>query len=277
MSADRIIQVSIVPDDEALGSVISALSMLSSKYLPNTTRAVKTSVAILEYTWKAYAMGAPIPGTSIRLKSIRGEYARSIHRTLNGLSGTVYSDSPYAVEIEEGSEAKDLKKIIPFGPRARMGKNGPYTIVPFRHGVPGSLNAPMPQAVYSQILSKIRAGEIKKSVVKKQMLPGMNAAGQVVLSHTYKWGTRMKVPQFPNLEGMVVFNVSAGNQSRGQYLTFRVVSANQPKQSKAQKGWQNSWIVPARQGMHLTKYVVANTKEVIGEAIKMGISMDLLP
>ena len=272
-----LVQMNIVPEDQGLAELLSSLEMVSTKYLPNTVRAVKVSTAILEYTWKAYAMGAPIPGTNLKLKSIRGEYAKSIKKTSSGTRGVIWSDSPYAASIEEGEEAKDLKTIIPFGPKARMGKNGPYTIIPFRHGTPGSLNAPMPSVVYSQILAKIRAGEIKKSTVQKQMLPGMNAAGQVGLYHTYKWGTRMKVPQFPNLEGMVVFNVSAGNQSRGEYITFRVVSANAPKQSKAQKGWANSWVVPSRQGMHLTKYVVANTQEIIAEVVRAGITMDLMP
>jgi hypothetical protein len=273
----KIISLSIVPNDTALGDLIGALSAVSTKYLPNTTRAVKVSTALLEYTWKAYAMGSPVPGTSIRLKSIRGEYAKSIRKSSQGLVGVIYSDSPYAASIEDGVEAKDLKKIIPFGPRARMGKNGPYTIVPFRHGVPGSLSAPMPSAVYAQILTKIRQGEIKRSMVKKRMLPGMNAAGEVVLSHTYKWGSRLHTPDFPNLEGMVVFNVSTGNQSRGEYVTFRVISANAPKQSKSQKGWANSWMVPARQGMHLTRYVVANTQGIISESIRAGITMDLMP
>ncbi|RDE12121.1 MAG: hypothetical protein C4K49_10590 [Candidatus Thorarchaeota archaeon] len=276
MTEASMLQVSIVPDDQGLADLIGALEMVSTKYLPNTVRAIKVSTALLEYTWKAYAMGAAIPGTKIRLKSVRGEYAKSIHKSFQGLHGVVYSDSPYAASIEDGEEAKDLKKIIPFGPRARMGKNGPYSIVPFRHGAPGSLSAPMPSAVYGQILAKIRAGEIKKSTVQKKV-PGFNAAGEVVLTNKYKWGSRMKLPQFPNLEGMVVFNVSAGNQARGEYLTFRVVSANAPKQSNAQKGWANSWVVPARQGMHLTRYVVANTKEVIGEAIRAGITMDLMP
>lgn len=277
MSENSIIRLSIVPDDEGLRDLIGALSSVSTKYLPNTERAVKVSLALLEYTWKAYAMGAPIPGTNVRLKSIRGEYARSIHKAGVGLSGVVYSDSPYAVSIEEGSEAKDLKKIIPFGPRSRMGKNGPYSIVPFRHGVPGSLSAPMPEAVYSQVLAKIRSGEIRKSTVRKEVSLESNARGELVQRRQYNWGTRMRVPQFPNLEGMVVFNVSAGNQSRGEYVTFRVVSANAPKQSKAQKGWANSWLVPSRQGLHITKYVVANTKDVIAESIRAGITMDLTP
>jgi len=274
--ADSIVQVSIVPTDTALADLIGALSAVSTRYLPNTTRAIKLSTAILEYTWKAYAMGAPIPGTTIRLKNVRGMYAKSIKKTSAGLQGIVYSDSPYAIALEEGTPAKDLKTIIPFGPKSRVGKRGPYTIVPFRHGVPTALSAPMPNAVYEQIRAKIQAGEIQKSQVRRETVVSPNVRGEPVVRHTYRWGSRLKIPQFPLLEGMVVFNVSAGAQPRSAFVTFRVVSANKPVQSKALRGWENSWVVPARQGLHITKYVVANTQQIIAEAIKAGITQDLL-
>ena len=273
------IQLQIVPSDTGIAELIAGLEMVSTKYLPNTVRAVKVATGILEYTWKAYAMGAVIPGTNVRVKSVRGAYARSIHHTSDRLSGTVWSDSPYAVSLEEGSPERDLKKILPLSPKARWGKNGPYLVVPFRHGAPGALQSPMPQLVYNQILQKIKQGEFQKSrVVRKTVIEDF-FSGQKRIFRTYKWGSRFHAPpQFPNLEGMVVFNVPSGErESRGQYMTFRVVSLNKPKVSKAQKGWEGSWVVPARQGYHLTRYVVANTKEIIGEAIRAGITMDLLP
>ena len=153
---DSIVQVSIASSDTVLADLIASLEMVSIRHLPNTVRAIKVAVKTLEYTWKSYAMGAKIPGTAIQLKSVRGAYAKSIKTKTGRLKGMVYSDSPYAAELEEGSEAKDLKKTIPFGPKSRMGKNGPYNIVPFRHGVPGSLYAPMPEVLYKVILKKIK-------------------------------------------------------------------------------------------------------------------------
>jgi hypothetical protein len=272
------IKVSITPSDTSLADLISGLEMVSAKFLPNTVRAVKVSVAILEYTWKCYAMGAPIYGTNVRIRSIRGAYAKSIHKTSARLSGTVWSDSPYAAAIEEGTDEKDLKKIIPLGPKSRMGENGPYSIVPFRHGTPKSLSAPMPQQVYSKIRQLIKKKEFERSKVLKPIYETPNAAGKMVERHTYNWGSRASVHGFPDLEGMVAFNVSSGErETRGGYITFRVITLNKPKNPKSAKGWEGSWIVPARQGLHLTKYVVANTREIIGEVVRAGMVRDLIP
>lgn len=50
--------------------------------------------------------------------------------------------------IEHGEPPFDTKPGLLDGPHAKMGKNGPYNTVPFRHGTPGttgkSVGAPMP-------------------------------------------------------------------------------------------------------------------------------------
>jgi hypothetical protein len=130
--------------------------------------------------------------------------------------------------------------------------------------------------VYRQLLDKIKVGEFARSKVAKKKVMVPNAAGQPVQRRTYKWGSRAKVPGFPNLEGMVVFNVSSGSSARSEYVTFRIITANKPKVSKAKKGWENSWVVPARRGYHLTRFVVANTKDVVAEIIQAGIRMDVM-
>jgi len=276
MGKDSIIQIAIAPSNPVLGDLIASLEMVSSRFLPNTTQAIKMAVKTLEYTWKSYAMGAEIPGTSLRLHSVRGGYAKSIKSVNRGLSGMVYSDSPYAAEIEDGTEEKDLKKTIPYGPKSRMGKNGPYSIIPMRHGAPKSLSAPMPAVLYRNILKKLRLEEIKKSSVLQQKAQSVNAQGQMVQRNTYKWGTSIKNTGFPDLEGLVVMNVpSSKNEKRSAYLTFRVITANKPKIDRSKKGWENSWIVPAKMGLNVTKYVVANTQEIVAELIKSGISFDL--
>ena len=270
------IEVKVTPDQATL-ELISALEMVSTKKLPNTVRAIKAVVATLEYTWKSYAMGAAIPGTSIRIKSVNPLYVKSIKSKSSGLSGLVYSDSPVADSIEEGTEQKDLKKIIPFGPKGRVGKNGPYNIIPLRHGTPTALNAPMPEVVYKEIRRLIKQSELEKSRVLKRTVTSPNIHGQQVRRRTYKWGGAYKNPTFPNFQGLVVFDTSAGSsKARSQYLTFRVVSANKPKVSKAKKGWEGSWVVPSREGLHLTRHVIANTKEIISDTVRAGLSQDLL-
>lgn len=273
------IEISITPSDDRIGNLISSLEQTSAKKLSNTIKAFSASLGFLQYTWKSYANGSAIPGTAFRIKHASGLYVKSIikERT-NFVSGRVVSNSPYASAIENGSDAKDLKKIIPYGPKARKGKNGPYTIIPFRHGVPSSQSNPMPDAVYAKIRDAIRDNDFKKS---RQIgtYPGLNANGKVVTRYKYAWGSRlkgMKAQGFPNLEGLVAFNTSAGAGKSSGYVTFRIISANKPTQKKAQAVWANKWLVPAKQGMHLTQHVVKNSANKISELMVAGMKADLL-
>ncbi|MFA5048650.1 MAG: hypothetical protein WC516_06520 [Patescibacteria group bacterium] len=277
------IQMEVVPEDSGLSELISGLEMVSRKFLPNTTRAVKVCLAVMQYTWKCYASGTVIDGTSLKIKTISGAYLRSIKTKHNNLGGVVYSDSPYAASIEDDQESKDLKKIIPFGKKSRITKdNLPYAIVPFRHGVPTSLSAPMPEIMYKMIRQKFEHEAYIKSSVRMETYTSPNAMGKEVKRHTYNWGSRIKQggknksPLFPDLEGMVVFNVSGGStKERSEYVTFRIITAYKPIKSKSKKGWANSWVVPSRKGYHLTRWVVTNTRDIVAGILKAGITKDL--
>ena len=269
-----LINVTITPIDTGLTDIIYSLKQIGTGALPNTVHAVKVCLTALQYTWKSYAMGATVPGTSIRIVNPGGEYARSIKISSGGLGGTVFSDSPHAKYIEEGIRATDLKQTLPFGKKSRMGKNGPYLIVPFQHGTPDSHNAPMPNAFYAQLRQLIKDGEFKTSMVKKQTYSSANAAGEMIKRRTYQWGSKAQGVPLSNLEGMVVFNVpSSKKEKRGGYITFRIISANPPKKNKEK--WRDSWVVPARDGLKLASWTVTNTTTFIQEQLQAGIRKDI--
>jgi hypothetical protein len=54
--------------------------------------------------------------------------------------------------IENGWPGGDMRQWLLKGPNVKMGKNGPYNTVPFRHGTPGTtgrnVGRPMPMAIY---------------------------------------------------------------------------------------------------------------------------------
>jgi hypothetical protein len=279
-----LIEMRVVPSNSVYERLLAVFDMAGKKQFPETAQATKVATSLVHMTWKMYAMGADIPGSGRKVEKPTGEYARSIHKTMEGpFRGVVYTDSPYATTLEDGSPRLDLKKIIPFGQKARMGKNGPYTIVPIRHGTPTSLQNPMPQKAYNEIRRALREGQRtqgqsgiqKSSVVGQRQEP--NAFGQLVSRSTYQWGGSLRNSPFPRLEGLTVFDVSAGKQTRSVYLTFRVVSANPPKRSKAERGWANSWVVPAKEGLHLARYAAENTAEEVQNIIRAGIERDLTP
>lgn len=265
--------------DSSFSALTKVLELAGAGEFPNTAKAFAAAARMMESTWKQFAMGAPMPGQSKKIKNPTGAYAKSIHRIqVRPFQAYIWSDSPYAKSLEDGTPEMDLKQSHPFGPRSRMSKKGvPYVIIPFRHGTPKSLQSPMPEQIYNRVLESINAGDIKKSVVTGSR-PDVNSRGEPLMRATYAWGTRIRgvAKEFSNLEGMVAFDIPSGaERGRSGYVTFRVISAEPPKASKARRGWDNSWIIPSRQGLHITESVVNTTMPIIRKMIAKAIEKDL--
>lgn len=277
------IEVSLLPEDHELQALVSSLELISYKAMPSTYRAFKMASSLVMYTWKSYAMGAPIPGGGKRLKKPTGAYAKSIKvRTLTPFNREVYSDSPVAKYLEDGTKEYDMKKTHPFGKRGRVvkktrkDKNGKviskegdaYIIIPFRHGTPGSLSyVNIPERIFQQIRQAIKNDEIMLSSIKKgARIKKPNYKGELIPRARYSWGTRIYGTGMPNLEGMTIMDNSTKKYSRSSYLTFRIISVNSPA---------SKWIQKARAAHHITKYVVQNTNEIVKEMIEAGLKKDL--
>lgn len=264
------IEMSLVPNDPELQALVTSLELISYKAMPATYRAFKMASSLIMYTWKTYAMGGPIPGGGKRLKNPTGGYAKSIKiRTLTPFMKEIYSDSPVAKFIEDGTKEYDMKKTHPFGPRGRVNKDGDaYIIIPFRHGTPKSLSySKLPEQLYNQIRQAIKNDEITLSSIKKgRRNKSPNAKEELIPRAKYNWGTRITGTGIPELEGMVVMDTSTSKSTRSSYMTFRVISVNSPA---------NKWIQRARNGHNLTKYVAQNTNEIVKEMIQAGLKKDL--
>lgn len=277
------IEVSLVPEDYELQALVTNLELISSKALPNTYKSFKMASSLIMYTWKSYAMGAPIPGGGKRLKNATGTYAKSIKiRTLTPLNREIYSDSPVAKFIEDGTKEYDMKKTHPFGPRGRVAKNtrkdkngnivtregDAYLIIPFRHGTPSSLMySKIPEQMYATIRQAIKNDEISLSNIKKgRRERSPNYKGELIPRAKYNWGTRITNTGVDNLEGMIVADVGTSKSPRSAYFTFRIISVNSPA---------NKWIQKARAGRNITRYVVLNTQEIVKELIESGLKKDL--
>lgn len=275
--------MSLVPDDYELQALVTNLELISYKAMPNTYRAFKMASSLIMYTWKTYAMGAPIPGGGKKLRNPTGAYAKSIKiRTLAPFNHEIYSDSPIAKYIEDGTKEYDMKTTHPFGPRGRVIKNtrkdktgkivaregDAYLIIPFRHGTPKSLSySKIPQQLYDQIRQAIKNDEINLSSIKKgRRERSPNYKGELIPRAKYNWGTRIKGTGIPELENMVVMDTSTKKSPRSSYMTFRIISVNSPA---------HKWIQKARAARNITKYVVQNTEKIVTEIIQSGLKKDL--
>jgi hypothetical protein len=94
------------------------------------------------------------------LKSSRQEYISNIIVVDEGFAkGSVVLTGWLPNAIEQGMDSYDLKEGMLSGPKARMGKNGRYNIIPFSFGTPGALGENftggiMPSEIHQIVKSK---------------------------------------------------------------------------------------------------------------------------
>ncbi len=256
---------------QMLPDIFNALDLSTvEKVFPHVAGALDEIAKLYYETWIGFASGVPIPGTP-RVINSRGTYKKSIQVNLSSPSEkVVYSDSILNKYIEEGSDAVDLKEGLLKGPHVKYGKNGPYNVVAFRHGVPGSVesSSPMPLRIFT-LSQKASEGRRPTKRANKDF---------EVISQDNRIGIRSKrvesfMPGKGNYTwksgkyaGMRKQDTSTGKAKRSQYITFRTVStASDPA----------SWIRPPQAGIPIREQVVETAKEIAIELLRDAIVQDL--
>jgi hypothetical protein len=240
--------------------------------------------------WRRFTMGEQIPGVPSVINS-RGDYTRSINSDISkDQLKEVYSKGPWTDGIERGHGEIDLKPGMLSGPKARMGKKGPYNIIPFRHGIPSTLksNNPMPDNIYKYMVKVTNAAEKAGGVGRSRIVgkgPGVwqRVSGAQDLRLNYQWGSRLPssmggVPQTKQTSlgdytwktgkhsSMVRMEASTKKARSSEYITFRVVSY---------KSDPASWIVPPKDPIPIRQKVVDVLKDQTQKLLKMAIEEDL--
>lgn len=265
-----------------LSAIQEALKQLSTGTLPRTAAAVRDATLLVQRTWLQAANGREVTfnGRVISLSRVSGEYAQSISEGLvypaegGDLTGRVTSTSPYAQSIEEGSPARDMKPGLLGGPKARRAKDGGiYNIIPFRHGIPGSVTQKqMPQEIYAQA-RQMAHSKITGHYTTK------NAWGQNVQRNTYQWGDRMgktsvgwrsriqpEGQEYTHTTSVFSGMVRMGSPKHSQFMTFRVVSTNSPS---------NSWWSPAQEPRPIAQAVAQLVEPQALAMIRLAFTEDL--
>lgn len=264
-----------------LGHLLPEGSPLTGALFPTLSYAVKTIAEAAHQQWVQYASGAPLPDGKI-IKIRTGEYARSIQlRQIGDFSAEVYSNLAYAIAIEEGSPARDLKKILDSSLKVRLTKDGRrYLIIPFRFNNPNSvLGNNMPQAVHDwwqqgrnpssitgtyRRLSGTGAYDIKTR--ERITVPGWR----------YKWGDRLGKQDLADLgvtgqaasrlQGMYNFRKpgGSGGSSHSQFVNFRTMVEG-----------SRGWIAPAVEGKHPARTVAQQLQPVAEQAFQRAVEEDV--
>lgn len=182
------------------------------------------------------------------LNQSRAEYisAMYIERSspLEVVFGLSAKASKLALKVEEGSEPYDEKIGFSQSSKAKQKKDGGwYLTIPFRHATPtavaesGIFASILPQTIYDIAKKK---GKVSQTDLPTQYSnPGVRKEIKtpelVVPEYIHK------APQYANL---VKVDVSTGNSTRSQYMTFRRVSDKSDPIS-----WWNGGIQPPKKLM----------------------------
>lgn len=284
------IKFNITLNNEELAHLTALMRHIESTgVLPGTENAMRQAAYAIAEKWKDYAGGGSLPGVK-PLKVPTSAYARSIqveHKTpfdYEIVSNNV--NTPQAAYLEYGTKAIDFKKTHPYGARSRVGKNGPYLIVPFRWGTPGTKANPrvgfrnvMPKSVYNVVKVK----KFSMTHVNEQTKFTLNAEKQLIERYTYTWGGRLNT-KGTNMAGMVRSEGFAQQKNGSMrpfssgYFTFRIISANKPlnwDKRPHKKTWEETWKKPKQEPRPITQTVARVMESEVNTIIAGGIEQDI--
>lgn len=185
---------------------------------------------------------------------------------LSPLHKVVSSDSQAVRYIEEGTPARDLKKMLRTSSKTKVSSQGKrYLTIPMRHNTPGqTAHAPaMPQAIHAQ------AKNLAPSRITGRTMRA-NADGLPTARNKYLWGDRLPAGLAGKLKpshksdpfaGMVRMSTGSGKQRSSAYFTFRTMTAD-----------SSGWIIPAKPGLFVLRDIVAKAQGHFADAISRAIA-----
>lgn len=256
-----------------------------ARRLLNLEGALRDVVYAVEAAWRSVVMGSErLPGVpEIQLGPYWQQlYLNNIRRgddvnvpEAGFLRSQVVCTNRISTDVEYGRAPWDMKPMLLGGKAHRVSKKGGrYTIIPLRHGVPGTqLFKAMPQAIYERakelIGSHSGAGPMKafresttagggrghgrllgyrKGVAWGESLRGTGAPQVHEITRNLKTGQALQSPiryrhKAGIHEGMYRFPQKTARGEQSTYVTFRVVSDNSDPQSWFHPGWAPHGIV----------------------------------
>ena len=280
--------------------------------LPHLNQALNIIGESVLVQWRKFTQGESMPGTP-RVINSRGPYTKSINLIdEDDNRKVVQSEGPWTGWIEKGHGEIDLKPGLLNGPKARMGKKGPYTIISFRQGVPTSIksNNPMPQNIYNHMIKMTsainkayQAGESAQPGTSRvtgrfnQTVKNSQGKFETRRSNKTNWGYKLPPEQGGKPEtkevqgGKFSFNGETYNIAKGAYtwktgkhtgMVRMDTSAGRGKTSEYRtfrvvsfRSDPRSWIVPPEDPLPIREKVVQAVAPKAQEVIRRLLEEDL--
>ena len=268
-----------------------------NQILSTTMLTIEKLSTMYQEAWIRAASGGHLPGLPFVINS--KQYHRTIERrqispTAWEIYTTYTTKSGLSVTelLERGHGLIDLKEGLLKGPKSRIGKNGRYNIVAFRHGIPGTdpyRNNPMPISVYKSFTAQIREADQKKAAGSAPVGGKSSIVSDTpTRGRTYEWGERFDRKSKTGIQnktitkggrtvgtythktgryaGMVAMQASTQRARSSSYLTFRVVSAASDPMS---------WIVPEQDPWPVRQAVTDYMRPFAEDMLKRAMEQDM--
>lgn len=271
----------------------------AARMFPNTIRRLTQLAQVGVDLWKekahaiAGAEGRPIKAGGAGQPMVRLDrksYEDSIvvgpyQPQQDGLRIEIYSDSPQAVPIEEGSTIIDLHAILPYARKAKMSKSGHrYLSIPFRHATtePGGQGGSRFQSVSNRWGSNVLPPQVVAAMRKKKpstvigatTRPSVNYPGQSVTQHLYsphpgrltanelrRLGLSPLFPAGRKLVGLM----RTGAAGHSSYITIRTLSEANP----------DGWRIPAYHAQRVAQSTARGLQALSSDWFDQAIRADL--
>lgn len=172
--------------------------------------------------------------------------------------------------VEHGWAGMDMKPALLKGRSARDTKAGPYAVIPFRHGAPGSSGRNF------QAMGAAHTGMMGAEAARKMGKRIHRAASKLSAQTTHPSGhrspgERLRGGMSPRLkahhttdihEGMIRQRKTYRKATQSQYMTFRAVS----KRSN-----RSSWIHPGYEGVNIFREAGEYASKVTGHLLQHAL------
>lgn len=287
----------VVKAQEIVPEFIQVLSKGNGNQVLSTTiLAIEKLSTMYQEAWSRAAAGGHLPGLPFVVNS--KQYHRTIERRqISPTSWEVFTS--YTTKkglsvtelLERGHGLIDLKEGLLKGPKSKVGKNGRYAIVPFRHGTPGTdpfRNNPMPLSVYKNFSAQLKAEDEKKKMGLRQTGGRSTVTSINSGNRDYSWGSQFDRKSKRGIQkktitkggkvigeyqqksgryaGMVAMQASTQKAKSSSYMTFRIVSSRSDPMS---------WIVPEQPPWPVRQVVTDYMRPYAEEILKRALAQDI--
>ena len=268
------VKVNVDLDEGLLSHLQASLAKITngtgSSVMPRTMSAFSYAAKLIQKSWQNWAMGGSLVGAA-DIKNPNPRLSSSIKiRRISDFDLSIETDSRYMERIQNGMPEFDMKTKYPYGNKSRVVQSGknkgvPYLIIPFRWGTPnktGGARAHFGNTIPLEVYKILQSRNFGKSERKDSTHAEPNAKGENIERSEYSWGDRINDEDAGNANGMVKMKSNTGST----YFTFRVISANSPR---------DSWIRKEVPANNVIEAVKRTCKDNVEKLIEQGFLEDL--